>query len=119
MPGFGEIPWINDRTCAESYLKNNHPTIASFRKELYRRERSIIFQPGTILFYRHDLWHRGTPLLPNAIRFVQNIVYKIPNCDWLNNWNQGPAKNMYRIDQYNEKLIARLDIYQRNCLGII
>jgi hypothetical protein len=118
MPGFGDIPWANDRSTVESYLEEHHPDVASFRTSLYERERAVTFKPGTVLFYRHDIWHRGTPLKAGATRYVQNLVFKRPQCDWLNNWNQGVAYSMYRRDQYVEKMIARLNVEQRNCLGI-
>jgi hypothetical protein len=118
MPGFGRIPWRNDRSAVESFLREEFPEVAAFRQKLYARETSITYRPGTVLLYRHDLWHRGTPLLPGATRYVQNLVFKKPNCDWLNNWNKGTAYHMYRRDQYVEKLIARISVEQRNCLGI-
>ena len=118
MPGFGEVPWTNDRHTTESILQDTQPAMAAFREKLYAREQSITYSPGTVLFYRHDLWHRGTPLLPGGVRYVQNLVFKKPQCDWLNNWNKGTAYNMYARNQYVEKLIARLSVEQRNCLGI-
>lgn len=117
MPGFGEIPWMNDRGTVEEYLQQKHPSVAAFREKLYAREKTITYSPGTVLFYRHDLWHRGTPLLPGSERFVQNLVFKRTNCDWLNNWNRGTAYSMYDRDMYVERLIAGLSVRQRGCLG--
>jgi hypothetical protein len=31
---------------------------------------------GTILFYRHDTWHRGTPITSGAMRVVQNLTFR-------------------------------------------
>lgn len=117
MPGFGEIPWMNDRATVEAYLREHHPQVAAFREKLYAREKSITYSPGTVLFYRHDLWHRGTPLIPGSERFVQNLVFKRAHCDWLNNWNRGAAYSMYDRDLYVERLIAGMSVQQRNCLG--
>jgi hypothetical protein len=117
MPGYGEIPWKNDRTTVEAFLRENYPEVATFREKLYAREKTITYSPGTVLFYRHDLWHRGTPLLPGSERYVQNLVFKRAGCDWLNNWNRGTAYSMYSRDQYVEKLIARLTVQQRGVLG--
>mmetsp|Transcript_87745 Transcript_87745/g.171616 ORF Transcript_87745/g.171616 Transcript_87745/m.171616 type:complete len:358 (+) Transcript_87745:91-1164(+) len=117
MPGIGEIPWKNDRASVEAYLHEHHPEVASFREKLYAREKEITYSPGTVLFYRHDLWHRGTPLLAGAERFVQNLVFKKAQCDWVNNWNRGTAYSMYSRDQYVEKMIARMSVQQRSCLG--
>lgn len=118
MPGFGTIPWKNDRSTVEQYLRDNYPEVAEFREKLYAREVSVTFTPGTVLLYRHDIWHRGTPLIPGGVRYVMNLVFKKPNCDWLNNWNKGTAYSMYGREQYVEKLIAQLTVEQRNCLGI-
>ena len=117
MPGYGEIPWSNDRPSTEEMLSERYPDVARFREQLYAREKSITYSPGTVLFYRHDLWHRGTPLIPGSERFVMNLVFKRTGCDWLNHWNRGTAYSMYSRTQYVEKLIAKLTPEQRSCLG--
>ena len=94
--GRADIPWINNKGTAEAYLKDKHPDIHSFREtQLYAREVKGKFHRGTCLFYRLDLWHRGTPVNPHCIRRVQNLVYKREGCDWINSWNAGAAKDMY------------------------
>jgi hypothetical protein len=49
------------------------PELSDFRASLYEREVAVGYQPGTVLLYRHDLWHRGTPLLPKdgLVRYIQ------------------------------------------------
>ena len=55
----GDVVWINDRDHAEKYLKENHPDIFEFRKtHLYPREKKVQFREGSVLLYRHDMWHR-------------------------------------------------------------
>lgn len=41
MPGQGGIPWIDDRSAAESYLGEHHPEMAAFRQRLYKREVAV------------------------------------------------------------------------------
>ena len=68
----------------------------------------VDFKPGTVLFYRHDLWHRGTPVHFNKTRIVQNIGYKKAGCDWITNWNSGWARSLCNGDQYLDNLITTL-----------
>ena len=113
----GEIPWFNDREYAEEYLSCHHPEAFEFRKELYAREKHVDYRKGSVLLYRHDVWHRGTSVKPNTCRFAQNLVYKRSECEWLTTWNFGWARNMYTPEQTLEKLIAQISVEQRNCLG--
>jgi len=77
MPGFGTLEWINNREFAEDYLKRIAPQVAEFRvKELYPREKKVKYSVGTILFYRHDTWHRGTPLKKDCLRIVVNLTFR-------------------------------------------
>ena len=56
-----DMLWVNDRTHAESYLEEVAPEVHRFRQEhLYPRECKVGFETGSILFYRHDIWHRYT-----------------------------------------------------------
>jgi hypothetical protein len=63
LPGVGALPWVNDRTSA-AFL----PVHLCVREEQYGC--------GTLLLYRHDTWHRGTPLLPGALRVVANLTFR-------------------------------------------
>jgi len=38
-PGIGDIPWINDRSQAESWFLRNKPEVAKLRNGRYRREK--------------------------------------------------------------------------------
>lgn len=116
-PGIAGIPWRNDKESLENLLKDTHPEIYSFRQKLYQNEKFIKFKPGTILFYRHDIWHRGTPVNLGKVRRVMNLAYRRESCDWLTNWNIGWARNMYDEENYIEKLISSCNVRQRNILG--
>jgi hypothetical protein len=54
-----DLPWVNDCTHAEAGLREDFPEVYRFRQQhLYPRERKVGFETGSVLFYRHDLWHR-------------------------------------------------------------
>lgn len=116
MPGIGEYPFYNDKDIAEEYFKKNDVDVYNFRQELHNRE--IITQPkmGDILFYRLDLWHRGTPVNKGEIRFVINLLWKKKECFWINCWNAGWSRKMY--DGHVERLFTRMTPLQRYVLGI-
>jgi len=115
--GRSDLPWLNDRTTAEAYLLENSPEVHAFRRTLYSREKQVHAEPGTILFYRLDIWHRGVPLFPGGVRRVQNMIYKRQGADWLNSWNAGSARNMYTKAQTVERIIATSTMHQRCVLG--
>eukprot|EP01084_Bolivina_argentea_P024810 46185_1 len=121
MPGFGSLKWINNRKRAERYIKNRDVEISEFRAKLYKREKYVYFQPGTILFYRYDLWHRGTPLIPGKVRWIQNMAFCKDSVDWVGNWNRSATFSMYVCkDNYDgivEKMIANLSPFQRSVIG--
>lgn len=115
MPGYGGLPFYNDKTSVEAFMKEKHPEYYEFRQDLYTREKRAKFSIGSVLLYRHDVWHRGTPLTPNAVRIVANIGFKKKDCDWVTCWNQGWARKMY----YGcvENIIASSSLAQRSVLG--
>tara|TARA_Y100001970_G_scaffold26886_1_gene32510 strand:+ start:1596 stop:2549 length:954 start_codon:yes stop_codon:yes gene_type:complete len=116
MPGQGNYTFYNDSESAENYFKKYYPSIAEFRKELYKNEILVKGKIGSVLFYRLDTWHRGTPVKSKQIRHVMNICYKKKECNWVYNWNKGFAiKNYYRI---NEEMFTNLTPIQRGVLGI-
>lgn len=116
MPGIHNYSFFNDRQHAEKYFQDSHPEVFNFRQKLYQHE--IIPQPkkGDILFYRLDLWHRGTPVKPGQVRFVMNLVFKKKECFWINYWNPGWTKKMYYGEL--EKLFLKMTPMQRGVLGI-
>lgn len=118
IAGLREYPFKNDKTLVEHYFKIHHPTVYSFRQHLYEREISIPFKPGSVLFYRHDLWHRGAPTNPGHTRIVQNIGFKKANCDWITSWNKGWARKLCSSTNPLERLLMKSSNAQRVCLGI-
>ena len=118
MPGVGSLAWINDRAAAEAELAKRVPDVAAFRRtHLYPREARARFTCGTILFYRHDLWHRGTWLKPGTRRMAQNLTFCRAGADWIHVLQPGAAWRMYRANQSTEILIARSSVDQRCVLG--
>ena len=122
MPGVGRHRWINDRETTEEYFRDNDPSIFEFRKQLYAREKYVKYQPGTLLLYRHDLWHRGTPLkVPSEesgdekMRLVLNLVFKKPGDVWVTNWQPGWATAAY---DNLWGVVNTLDEDQKAALGI-
>ncbi|MEM7094418.1 MAG: phytanoyl-CoA dioxygenase family protein [Actinomycetota bacterium] len=116
-PGIADLNYINDRHHAEAYLAEQRPGLALWRQTLYERERWTRFSPGTILFYRHDTWHRGTPMIPSTRRLVHNITYRRAECEWISTLHVGWAWKAYRADKYLERLIATSSLDQRAVLG--
>ena len=116
MPGIANYPFYNDKNSCENYFKENDKEIYKFREKLYNRE--IITQPklGDILFYRLDLWHRGTPVNKGQVRFVVNLLWKKKECFWINCWNPGWTKKMYYGSL--EKLFSNMTPIQRSILGV-
>ena len=117
-PGVAGLDYVNDRSKAESYLAQQNPAVAAFRQQhLYAREVVAKFQFGSVLFYRHDTWHRGRPVKPGCFRLVQNLTFTRTGRDWLNVLHPGWSWSMYRRDKLMEKLIAQASVEQRGVLG--
>lgn len=117
IAGIGKYKWYNDKETVENEFKK-YPDIYKFRQNLYNREIKIKYKPGTILFYRHDLWHRGTPVNLNTTRYIHNIGFKKANCDWITSWNYGWARNLCSQSLKLEKFISNASNIQKICLGI-
>ena len=117
-PGVGALPWLNDRASAEAYLEREAPDVAAWRStHLYPREVALHFGVGTVLFYRHDTWHRGTSLRPGARRLAQNLTFRKAASEWISTLQAGWAWAMYRRSRGMEHLIARASVDQRCVLG--
>jgi len=116
MPGQKDFIFFNDRAHSEDYFKRNRPLIYDFRKKLYKREITVKANIGDILFYRLDIWHRGTPVNIGQVRNVMNLLWKKKECYWINNWNPGWTKKMYR--KWLEKLFIGMSPAQRATLGV-
>jgi ectoine hydroxylase-related dioxygenase (phytanoyl-CoA dioxygenase family) len=116
-PGIADLDYVNDREQAEVYFASQRPELADWRSDLYAREQYTAFGPGDVLFYRHDTWHRGTPMKPGALRLVQNLTYRRADCEWISTLHVGWAWKAYRRDKYLERLISRASLDQRAVLG--
>jgi hypothetical protein len=116
-PGIGDLDWINDRTQAEAYLAARRPELAAWRQTLYAREQRVHFKPGDVLFYRHDLWHRGTPLTPGRLRLAHNLTFRKAAAEWISVLHVGWAWSAYRRDKLLERLIAQASLEQRAVIG--
>lgn len=118
MPGVGELEWINDRSAAEAALRKHAPEIADFREtQLYPREVRARFRVGSVLFYRHDTWHRGTPIRPGSLRLAHNMTFRKSGSEWISVLQRGWAWAMYRRSGIMEKLLANASVEQRCVLG--
>ncbi|MGK0222517.1 MAG: hypothetical protein ACI9ON_001757 [Limisphaerales bacterium] len=116
-PGIAGKPYINDRASAEADMATRDPKAAQFRETLYNRELYTQFHPGDVLLYRHDTWHRGTPMIDGAYRLVHNLTYRRADCEWISTLHIGWAWSAYRTPGFLEKLIARASLDQRAVLG--
>jgi len=116
-PGIGDLRYINDRRAAEDYFADNRPELAEWRKMLYSREQRAAFRSGDVLFYRHDTWHRGTPMQAGALRLVQNLTFRRAEAEWISTLHIGWAWKAYRDNKFLEKLIATASLKQRAVMG--
>jgi hypothetical protein len=117
-PGVAGLEWVNDRRSAETYLTAAAPDVAEFRAEhLYAREAAVRYQPGSVLLYRHDTWHRGTPITPGALRIVINLTFRLAASEWISTLHEGWSWAMYRREQTMERLITEASVDQRCVLG--
>ena len=117
-PGVAGLAWVNDRARAEALLRERAPEVARFRAEhLYPRQVHARYRFGTALFYRHDTWHRGTPLRPGAARLALNATFRKAGSEWISVLQPGWAWAMYRRSQVMERLIAEASVEQRCVLG--
>ena len=118
MPGFGGTEWKNNRKIAEAYLQEVDPDVAEYRaKHLYAREQMARYRFGTVLFYRQDTWHRGTPLKPGCLRIVVNMTYRKAMAEWISTMHIGWTYAMYRKGLPVERLVAKATAEQRSILG--
>lgn len=116
-PGIGDLRYVNDRATAEAYFAERRPDLGDWRLSLYDREVWARYRVGSVLFYRHDTWHRGTPMLPGALRLAHNITYRRAECEWISTLHEGWAWKMYGRDQHMEHIVAESTLEQRAVLG--
>tara|TARA_Y100000813_G_scaffold182376_1_gene152054 strand:- start:137 stop:1045 length:909 start_codon:yes stop_codon:yes gene_type:complete len=112
MPGIAGKPFYNSKDAAELSVKGKTKHI---RNQCYTREKKPNFNIGDVLFYRLDLWHRGTPVHNGMVRYVHNLLWKKKEATDINIWNQGWTRNMYY--GWLEDFISTLNQEQRDTLG--
>ena len=111
MPGIGGRPFINNRSAAEIMMTER----GEDRTELYEREVITPFKVGEVLFYRHDVWHRGTKVKPGKTRWVVNLAWARADAQYILNWGIGLARKMY--SDWLESWIANLSPIQLMTIG--
>ncbi len=116
-PGIGDLDYVNDRPSAESYFAEQRPELANWRQSLYAREQHTQFRAGDIIFYRHDTWHRGTPMNPGALRLVHNMTFRRAEAEWISTLHTGWAWQAYRRNKFLERLVAGSTLAQRAVMG--
>lgn len=116
-PGIGDLRYVNDRDGAERYFAEMRPALAKWRQGLYAREKVVRFRPGDILLYRHDTWHRGTPVNRGALRLAHNLTYRKASSEWISTLHVGWAWSAYKDNKFMERLIATCSLAQRAVLG--
>ena len=52
------------------------PVRRSKHHALYAKEQAVEYRPGTVLLYRMDTFHRGTPIKPGAERLTHHFGFK-------------------------------------------
>lgn len=114
MPGQGGKPFFNDRYTVEKWFEENDPAAFQLRQSLYEEEKVVEFKPGTVLFYRHDIWHRGTPVTPGKLRRVHNLAWRRADARGWSIWNEGWARQSYYGNV--EAIIGRSTPLQRSLL---
>ncbi len=117
-PGVAGFDYINNREVAEEYLAGQDAAVAAFRERaLYGREVRARYRAGSVLLYRHDTWHRGTPVTAGARRLVHNLTFKRADSRWVHVLHPGWSWGMYRPGRTMETLLAQSTVEQRAVLG--
>jgi len=115
MPGMGLLDYYNNREICEAYLQEADPKVAEYRTQLYAREKKVRYRLGTVLFYRHDTWHRGTPLKPGCLRVVVNMTFKRASSDSICQMHMGWAWELHHRNI--QMIIVTISVEQRTVLG--
>ena len=89
--------------------------------QLYDQEQQVFFSPGTVLLYRLDVWHRGTAVLPGAVRRAAQSVYRRADAPWVQ-WESWAPKLIFRDSPHQgtgvlSRWFQGLEPEQRTVLG--
>jgi len=111
MPGISGNPFVNRRAEAEAIMSE---TSAALRAQCYAREVTPQFEPGDVLLYGLDTWHRGTPVHAGHVRYAHNLLWAQDDAD-VQQWNPGFTSALY--GGAFERFIGRLEPAQLQTLG--
>ena len=118
-PGLCGIPYVNNKQEAETLMSRVDEGAHLARQRAYNREVHIdTATVGTVLFYRLDVWHRGTPVHVGKVRCIHNIVWKRPDAfayGMSTNWNSGFSNKLY--NGWLETFVASLQYEQLLAIG--
>ena len=53
------------------------------RPDLYARERPLRGVVGSAVFYRYELWHRGSAMKPAGLRIMHSFAFRRADAPWL------------------------------------
>ena len=95
-------------------LKTNISRGAAVRPDLYARERPLRCRRGTAVFYRYELWHRGSAMKPGGLRIMHSFAFRRADCPWLGGVAAGYGLEVSRMPR---SWVAGLTVAQRNLLG--
>lgn len=115
MPGLCGKPFINLRGPAEHMMQQEYPESASVRAKCYEREVKPDYKAGDVLLYKMTTWHRGTPVKPGEVRYVQNLAWRRKDAEGIQQWNPAFTKKLYSGDL--ETYIGTLEPEQLETLG--
>ena len=118
MPGVAGIPFENDKDAAEQIMQEYDPDMHRIRQEAYTREVLMDdARPGSVLFYRLDAWHRGTPVRPGRARHVHSLAWKRLGDNHVlpHNWGRCFERGLYQ--GWLEAWVSRLSPLQLIAIG--
>jgi hypothetical protein len=95
---------------APSFL--SHLNSKELKRRLYSEGRPVRYRRGTILLYRLDGWHRGTPPLPGKLRINHHIIWRKASSEWVQ-WQAYPTP----MSNMPARFLERLSPEQRGLFG--
>ena len=87
---------------------------ADVRPDLYARERPLRGRVGRAVFYRYELWHRGSAMKPAGLRVMHSFQFRRADCPWLGGVANGFGLECSRMPR---EWIAGLTVAQRTVVS--
>lgn len=97
-----------------SRLTSNPKRRPDVRPDLYARERPLRCRVGTAVFYRYELWHRGSAMKPAGLRVMHSFAFRRADAPWLGGVAAGYGLQVSRMPR---SWVAGLTVRQRSVLG--